>query len=256
MQAIPKRLYHIWVGPLEPPVEWMKTWRAHHPDWQYMLLDNAFLQSRRWRLQGHIDEYMARGDYAGVSDIMRYEVLFECGGFIASADTVCLKPVDDLFVEDLAYVARENDIYCPESLSPVIAAPSDNLILKRAMKAIEGVPPKSMGDPWVTTGNLLMGFLARKDPAKFKFLSSRLFVPQHYSGLYYQETEETYCREFFGTGTGGYSRQVNGFWRRKKLKILRARSKRYKRDAKRSFDAKLIPWLNMSNWEEGSKFRY
>lgn len=250
MRAIPKKLYHIWIGPLSAPVEWMRTWPEHHPDWEYIVLDNDFLESRRWRLKAHIDEYMARGEYSGVADIMRYEVLSETGGFIASADTVCLRSVDDLFVEDTAYVSRENDILCPESLSPILAASSGNLMLDRAIEAIEEISPKSMGVPWMTTGNLLMGFLARKHPESFKVLPSRLFVPKHYTGLYSEETDETYCREFFGTGTSGYSRQVEGFWRRQSLKRLRSRAKKYRRSAGKTFDAKAIPWLSMSAWDD------
>lgn len=39
---IPKKLSHIWIGPLQPPLDWMRTWRDKYQDWEYTLYDNAF----------------------------------------------------------------------------------------------------------------------------------------------------------------------------------------------------------------------
>ena len=68
---IPRRLGHIWIGPQPAPLEWMDTWKAAHPGWDYTLYDNAYLTGRRFRNQPLINEYFRRAEYAGVADLMR-----------------------------------------------------------------------------------------------------------------------------------------------------------------------------------------
>jgi FkbM family methyltransferase len=60
LTPIPKKLGHIWIGDRQPPLEWMKTWKQKHPDWDYQLFDNSYLSSRRWRCEAQIAEYMKR----------------------------------------------------------------------------------------------------------------------------------------------------------------------------------------------------
>lgn len=74
MLQIPKIIGHIWVGYLQAPEEWMQTWRDYHPTWEYRLYDNEYLFSRRWKNQELINAFSARKEYAGVSDLMRYEI--------------------------------------------------------------------------------------------------------------------------------------------------------------------------------------
>ena len=38
-----------------------------------------------------------RKEYAGVSDLMRSEILEEVGGFIPEADSICLRATDELW---------------------------------------------------------------------------------------------------------------------------------------------------------------
>jgi mannosyltransferase OCH1-like enzyme len=86
----------------------METWKKKHPDWDYQLFDNSYLSSRRWRCEAQINEYMKRRLYAGVSDLMRYEILFEQGGFLPEADSICLRKVDELFALPSLYTACEH----------------------------------------------------------------------------------------------------------------------------------------------------
>lgn len=49
---------------------------------------------------GPINEYYARGFYAGIRALMRSDVLYQYVGFIADADAICFHPVDELFTEN------------------------------------------------------------------------------------------------------------------------------------------------------------
>ena len=122
LTPIPKKLGHIWVGDRQPPLEWMETWKQKHPDWDYQLFDNSYLSSRRWRCEAQIAEYMKHRQYAGVSDLMRYEILLEQGGFLPEADSICLRSVDELFVLPSLYTAYEHETKTRRFVSPFYAS--------------------------------------------------------------------------------------------------------------------------------------
>jgi len=75
----------------------MQTWRDYHPTWEYRLYGNEYLFSRRRKNQKLINAYYVRKEYAGVSDLMRSEILEEVGGFIPEADSICLRATDELW---------------------------------------------------------------------------------------------------------------------------------------------------------------
>lgn len=128
---IPRILGHIWIGPQPAPSEWMDTWKAAHPAWEYRLYDNAFLTSRRFRNQALINEYFRQGSYAGVADLIRYEILYEFGGFLPEADSICVNPVDGLLTEDRVYSVYEYPKGRTGMMSPFLASdPGNPLVLK------------------------------------------------------------------------------------------------------------------------------
>lgn len=121
--GIPKKLGHIWIGPHEAPYEWFQTWIDKHPEWDYQLYDNEFLKTHTFRTQHLIDFYWSLDLYAGVSDLMRLEILYEYGGFIPEADTICYHNTDELFVNKCPYTVYENEFLRGKLVSPILAAP-------------------------------------------------------------------------------------------------------------------------------------
>lgn len=75
----------------------MRTWKLHHPDWEYRLwternmidLANSLLWDRAEEISPHAPEQFR-------SDVARYEILFHYGGVWVDADFVCHKPLDPL----------------------------------------------------------------------------------------------------------------------------------------------------------------
>ena len=101
----------------------MQTWRDYHPTWEYRLYDNEYLLSRRWKNQDLINALSARNEYAGVSDLMRYEILEEVGGFIPEADSICLGATDELWDKpDAASTVHESEVAKPGLVSPFLAS--------------------------------------------------------------------------------------------------------------------------------------
>lgn len=115
---IPKILHFVWVGnkcwthPGEimdenkRPDHLIQTWKEKHPQWEIRLWGNDDLMSRVWRLKRQMyDMYYNWECYAGVADLMRYEILHEHGGVYIDADTLCHQPIDDL-LDCRAFVVR------------------------------------------------------------------------------------------------------------------------------------------------------
>ncbi|MCU0905723.1 MAG: hypothetical protein MUE83_17925, partial [Tabrizicola sp.] len=192
---VPRRIGHIWIGPHPAPLDWMRSWSDAHPGWTYRLYDNDYLTGRRFRCQAQINEYFRRGKYAGVSDLMRYEILFEEGGFLPEADSVCLHPVDDLLTEARACTVYEFAEGKTGMMSPFLASEPGNPVIGRVIDRLSGLDPEAMGSPWTTTGNgfLRRFFLANKAlKSQVTIFPSHYFIPEHYKGETYTGPDRIY----------------------------------------------------------------
>jgi hypothetical protein len=215
-------LSHIWIGPYLPPEHWMQTWPEQHPEWEYKVFDNAYLHGRDWRLQAHIDEYMKRGAYSGVADMMRYEILLDEGGFIAPADSICLNAVDDLFIEDKAYTVFENELIRGNLRMPFLASPPNNPAINAIIEKIYSQDPTKLGHAYLSTGNYLVGKIALEHPDDVITLPSYTFNPNHCVGISYSGTGKIYSEQFFATGSNLYSKKtgnkIKDFFEKRRIK--------------------------------------
>lgn len=205
--GIPRFLGHIWVGHLEPPLEWMRSWRDLHPDWTYRLYDNEYLFSRRWRHQALINEYYRRGIYAGVSDLMRYEILFEEGGFLPEADSICLRPTDELWTTPSLYTVYENETRKPGLVSPFLASAPGHPYLDFVMTRIRRRnTPETLGPAWRSVGNRFLKNALRARPAEdLVIFPSHYFIPSHKGAETYRGDGPVYCEQHWGSTFGLYA---------------------------------------------------
>lgn len=202
--SIPKKLGHIWIGPLNPPTPWMESWRDHHPDWEYTLYDNDYLTGRRWRNQALITAYFENRKYAGVSDLMRYELLYENGGFLPEADSICLRPCDELFSDECAYTVYENEKLRPNLVSPILACEPGNDFVRRLIRSLRALTPETLGKPWMTTGNAFVRKMIRRHNPDIIIFPSHYFIPEHYKGAVYDGPGHAYADQKWGTTQRSY----------------------------------------------------
>jgi len=100
MQKLPQIFHFVWVGDAaQEPVAAIDTWRQHHPDWEVRVyrnddvFKNGALNGREWRHRRLIDAFAARGEYCGVADLVRWEMLWRDGGIALDADFICFAPL-------------------------------------------------------------------------------------------------------------------------------------------------------------------
>lgn len=142
---IPKILHQLWIGSLPPPVKLMETWKAKHPDYQYILWDEDTIYKhfkciiykstteenevdyRIVRLQNNtelgvpsegtdadtrircIEQFNLMKEMCGKADILRWEILHRYGGIFVDADSFCIERLEDDFLDNTGFAVFENE---------------------------------------------------------------------------------------------------------------------------------------------------
>ena len=223
MLGIPKKLTHIWIGDLPPPHEWMESWKYHHPEWEYFLADNRFILNRKFHNQVLINEYIRRLEFAGAADLIRYEILFEFGGLIPEADSLCLQNTDKLWSQSCAYTVFENEVVREKMVSPIMASEPGNKFVSILIDELSNLKPYELGAPWRTTGNLFIAqMIERHAPGNLTIFPSYYFIPTHYTGHKHEGSGPVYAHQMFGTTQKLYESQLGraGQFKRKARKVL------------------------------------
>jgi mannosyltransferase OCH1-like enzyme len=210
--TIPKNLFQIWVGPHPAPLKWMNTWKSLHPEWNYVIINDENIDDFKFDNRDVIDYFLKRGQYPGASDVIRYELLYQYGGFVPCSDSICYRNVDELFSEfhnSMAYVVHENETLRPDMFCPVYASTPNHPFLKELLNEISQLDLTISHIPYVTVGNMLVGKLlykkTREDLIKFP---SHYFVPNHFMGHTYTGTDKVYANQMWGTTSKTYNQGV------------------------------------------------
>ena len=92
---IPKTIHQIWLGSPFPErcKRLQQTWLDQHPDWEYILWDDAKINAFGLVNKSKYDRAVNFGEK---SDIARYEILYRYGGLYVDTDFEALKPFDIL----------------------------------------------------------------------------------------------------------------------------------------------------------------
>ena len=87
-------IHQIWIGKYAPPTFWMHSVRRFSEQyghtyvfWNEDAIGNLKLENRK-----HYELLYKEKRFAGASDILRYEILYQYGGIYIDADTVIMKP--------------------------------------------------------------------------------------------------------------------------------------------------------------------
>lgn len=197
---IPKIIHQLWVGPKTAPVKWMASWIDKNPQWEYVFWDNEKIASHYFANRKHIDYYKGKQQWHGLSDVVRYEILYHYGGFMPEADSECMRPIDSLFGDSQydAFAVYEHEELAPGLLSPLTAAVPGS---KFAMALIQGLYAKpEVGEPWKTVGNLYMKEVAEsREWPGLKIFPSHYFNPEHWTGKRYGGRDKPFAKQHWGT---------------------------------------------------------
>jgi mannosyltransferase OCH1-like enzyme len=205
---IEKKITQIWIGPNNPPIKWMNTWKDKHPDWEYYVFSQKDLEKTKFRNQKHIEYYYKKKIYAGVSDLIRYELIYERGGFWPEADMICLNNTEELFVSPshYCYTCYENEEIREGYVQPIFAANPNNEFLLQLISELSDTPPEKLSlKPWESTGNQWLSHMIKKYEPDITIFPSHYFIPNHYSvkSTPYLGKDKIYANHVWGSTSTG-----------------------------------------------------
>jgi hypothetical protein len=193
---IPKKIHQVWIGPHAPPLALMNTWKEKHPDWEYKIWNSH----EGFENQAKID---ALDEWNGRCDVMRFEILHREGGIIVDADSECVQPLDESFLQHGAWAVWENEQVRPGLIAPgAMGAEPGHPVMRACMDAIRDTP--LAGRAWQSVGPGLLTRVAQGRDDLFVY-SARTFIPEHFTGAAAPGTDPIYARQHWGS-TRGYSK--------------------------------------------------
>ena len=209
---ITKTLHFIWVGDeSKRPNRCIQSWRDHHPGWQVRVWGNAELDARPWLNRAHIDA-MATREWAGVADMMRWEILFDEGGIVVDADSFCLRPLPEWLLECEAFACWENELLRPGLISNgTFGSRARTPFLAALINDIRQDPTVIDRMAWESVGPLRLTQTWKKMAyANLTLLPSHFFIPRHFTGVEYTGGGPVYAQQEWGSTLRKYDDLADG----------------------------------------------
>lgn len=202
---IPKKLHIVWVGDeSKRPDNCINTWRTHNPDWDIKVWGNTDLANNAWRNAKHMQD-MWKVELCGVADLMRYEILYEHGGFAVDADSVCLKPLPDWLLEADEFTCWESE---HERLGLLaigyLAAQQGSPFIGQIIEDIYADKTVVDRPAWQSTGPARLTEIWQRFKYGLTIYPSHYFIPRHFAGAEYKGTGHVFAKQFWGSTHGIY----------------------------------------------------
>jgi len=190
LHNIPHIIHQIWVGPHKRPDQWMQTWKDKHPDWEYILWNEENIKG--FENQELIEYCMKHELYHGVSDLVRHEILWKYGGFVAPADSECVNPIDELLeIQEDVFACYQGGPRYPGLISPHLCSTRQNKLIRALIDAT--LELNTVKEPWMETGNLLLTNIVKKLNYPIKIYPYYFFIPEYNNGTKYEGDGKIYA---------------------------------------------------------------
>lgn len=212
MSQIPRKLHFVWVGDEAlRPDSFIDTWRRWHPDFEVQIWGNDDWKGRNWINREHMDRISAESrGYAGVADLMRWEILLEQGGFALDADSVCLQRLPEWLFDCDLFAVWENEYLRPGLIANgYVGASPGNKVIRSVIMDIHGIKDVARRfvwyklkykkrKVWETTGPVpFTKAVLNAEEKTATILPSHFFLPIHHSGDVYTGHGPVYSCEYF-----------------------------------------------------------
>ena len=192
-REIPKIIHMIWIGPKNPPLWCIDSWREKYinkyKDWKFMLwteteIDNLTMINKQI--------YDSEPTLRGKSDIVRYDILFKYGGIFLDADSYYIeKPNSNL--NRLLLIAKNCGFFCANEpkqrhlyANGVFACTKNNSICFKIITYLKQTyfTEKSKNQHkykiWKVTGPVPFSKIIKENLNKVTVFPSEYFFPESY----------------------------------------------------------------------------
>lgn len=203
---IPRTLHVVWVGDeSRRPDNCIDSWRRHNPDWTLRVWGNDDLAQYGWINAAHMRE-MAGQELCGVADLMRWEILYNEGGFVVDADSICQRPLPPWLFEGEACACWENELVRPGLIAVgYVGSVPQNPFFGQLILDLQRTPSVTGRRAWESTGPQF--FTDRVQHYGYSGLTvwpSHFFIPRHFTGMAYTGPGQVFATQEWGSTLGGY----------------------------------------------------
>lgn len=200
---IPKKLHFIWIGDESKiPFKCINTWVDKNKGYTVKLWGNDALR-QTWINDKQLREMLAKKDYAGASDVMRYEILYKEGGIYLDADSYCVKPLEDWLLDCEAFACWEQEIVRNNLVANTYIGGVEGASVWQ--KCIEEISTKDCTEQklaWMITGPMLVTDVFFKAQANLTVYPSHFFMPEHHTGYKSKVTGHHFAGHLWGSDIG------------------------------------------------------
>jgi mannosyltransferase OCH1-like enzyme len=176
-------IHQIWIGKYAPPTFWMDSVRqfAEQYGHTYMFWDEVKLSNIQLQNREYYEFLYKEKRFAGASDILRYEILYQYGGIYIDADTVILKPTefhDFLRKHDgTFFIGCETD-NCNLYANGTIGIPKGHVFMKEVINSLNEHWRGHSGEPdWKLTGPKFFTKIMQEKKPEFTSIPRKVFYP-------------------------------------------------------------------------------
>jgi GT2 family glycosyltransferase len=206
---IPKIIHQIWIGPLEMPINLMNTWKDKHPDFEYILWTETEIINRNLKSLCQKQIHQIK-EINGKADILRWEILYQYGGYFVDADSFCIEPFDSTFENNTGFAGYENE----QNRKGIVATGTMGFVKNHPLcrDIIKTISNDSLRElincspAWYSVGpGLITRILNTGNYKDITIYPSYYFIPIHYTHNSYTGHKRVYADQHWGTGNNCYS---------------------------------------------------
>jgi len=200
---IPKIIHVIWIGEESKiPFKCINTWVEKNIGYTVKIWTNDCLR-KTWTNDKQLRDMLAKKDYAGASDVMRYEILYEHGGIYVDADSYCIKPLEDWLLDCEAFASWEQELVRNNLIANTyIGGVPGSEAWKMCIDAVATKDCTEQKLAWMITGPMLVTDVFFKRQANLTVYPSHFFMPEHHSGYVSKVTGHHFASHLWGSDIG------------------------------------------------------
>jgi inositol phosphorylceramide mannosyltransferase catalytic subunit len=200
----PKMLHVVWIGDeSKMPAKCVQSWADKNPDYELHIWGNGHLTNYPWHNQKQIDQMMDKKDYAGVADLMRYEILYRFGGIALDADSYCQRPLEDWLLEPPAFSSWEQEHVRNNLIATTfMGGVKRNPFWKECIDRLHETDCSEPKLAWLITGPKLVTEVYFANVAPFTVYPSHLFIKHHHSGFVTKAEGHRFADHLWGSAIG------------------------------------------------------
>lgn len=176
-KSIPHIIHHIWLGSELPQkyVPFINSFKKFNPDWKFILWDEKkILELPDFKFK---KEFCKISNFGTKSDIARYEILKQYGGFYFDTDFECLKSLDEI-ADTSSFVAGLQFYDQPGFGNAMMASAPDTFLINEILRNLKPTNSSDVMEVMRGTGPCLITDLFKDNLDKMD--SSVALLPAEY----------------------------------------------------------------------------